>query len=396
LEGELTNEYVDELIANKKITASSPDEINSAGGNSQSFMQQYRSFLNYLVNSLDNSVFKVIVSRERSYLEILSPRLWALAPVVGVIAGIGLSILQLHEGGISSAPIYIYFILSVFVTSDLLSGLLGVSSFILIQLFFGHPKNFREVLAIFAISIATLAPSLIYSLVSTLGNTSHQGEGELGGKNRFSVAHIVGAFLGGVAFNVGLIICFSLHITMNTDTNISLIFPLAIAFFIIGKNLYIDEKVESVVNKPGDKEYELITTSVGRIFSPLSGVVLYLVNTGVIYIWSEKWIFSAEIGALLSLPYLLLFMQFTQSKSRILLKMKRNWLAESLLVLIFSLGIIMGIEKLPLNILQRSHYFIFVSAIPIILHAIYSAVWDGADRGVYKDEIKELEVERVL
>ena len=86
------------------------------------------------------------------------------------------------------------------------------------------------------------------------------------------------------------------------------------------------------------------------------------------------------------MPYALLFIQVTEIKAHFLLKVKRNWIVEGSLAVLVTWIAYYLVEKLPLNTLQRSHLFVFLALIPLLLHSIFGALWDGNDR---KQELNE-------
>jgi hypothetical protein len=319
--------------------------------------------------------------RERSHLHILSNSIFQVIPVISVLFGIGLSVWQLHDGGVTAAPAFIYFIMALFPIFDLFSGILSYFSFFLVQIFLGHPKSIREVLAVASLSIAIVGPAFAYTALNALIGNYRTANDDSKRLNGASASSFFAGAVAAITFYVGLILGFSLHITVVGGSRISVFLPLILVVIVVVKNLYLEERLIQKLDWLEDRVHiEEKSIRIGRVISPISAFIIFLFFSSTLYIWFENWISASVISLILTIPYIFMFLNISGAPFAFLNKIRRNWFLEPILVLICTLGILFALEKLPLNVLQRSHFFIFLTLIPIIAHSLFSALWDGVDR----------------
>jgi len=236
-------------------------------------------------------------------------------------------------------------------------------------------------MAIASLSIVIIGPAFIYSAINALVGNLTLSKGDKSREFTLPVSAMLAGSLGGFTFYVGLILCYSLHITVTGKTHLSTTLPLTLVLLLILKNLFFEQGLENKLEKVGQQQIiEEKHIFIGRVFSPLSALFLFLTLTCISFTWIESWRPALVVGSALSIPYIFMFINLSKTPLSFLHKVKRNWIVESFLILFSTLGVLITVEKLPLNVLQRSHYFIFLTLIPINLHAIYSAIWDGVDR----------------
>ena len=119
---------------------------------------------------------------------------------------------------------------------------------------------------------------------------------------------------------------------------------------------------------------------VGRVIAGKTTVFLLIFFIGTIFIWVRDWLSAIALGFALTAPYALLLIRFAGPKFSWLLKVPRSALIEAFVVTGLAYGVFRALEDMPFEVLERSRLFLIVGVIPVLLHSLYSALWDVADR----------------
>jgi hypothetical protein len=102
---------------------------------------------------------------------------------------------------------------------------------------------------------------------------------------------------------------------------------------------------------------------------------------GTLYIWIRDWISAIALGLALTAPYAMLLVRFSSPRIALLGKLRREPLIEALLVSGVGYLIFYLLEDLPFEVLEQSRLFLILGVIPVLIHALFSMLWDVQDRG---------------
>ena len=98
------------------------------------------------------------------------------------------------------------------------------------------------------------------------------------------------------------------------------------------------------------------------------------------YLWTASFAKSVVFAALFAAPYYLLFIAIPEAGLAILGRVRRNIFIEALVASGITLLVYNQISTLPLLSTQKSQVFLICAGIPALLHALYSAMCDSAER----------------
>jgi hypothetical protein len=119
---------------------------------------------------------------------------------------------------------------------------------------------------------------------------------------------------------------------------------------------------------------------IGRVVSPKTVTFLLIFFSGTLFIWIRDWISAIALALALTAPYALLLVRFGGPRFEVLKRLPRNPLVEALVVSGIGFAIFYALEDLPFEVLERSRLFLILGVIPVLMHALYSILWDIQDR----------------
>ena len=114
--------------------------------------------------------------------------------------------------------------------------------------------------------------------------------------------------------------------------------------------------------------------------SPQTSLALFAGFFAVGYIWTQSAAKSLIFAILFAAPYFLLFISLTEVNVKALIKLRRNIFLEALLSGAITMSIYQVIAHEPMLSTQKSQVYLLCAGIPGLLHAIYSAMCDSAER----------------
>ena len=348
------NSYLDEL-----------QEANQAS----LFVGRFLRLRMRMTSTLRESIFKYFVNYDQQMLTKTHPTLPLLMPMLGLglVAFITLQIESNEE--ISRVPALVLALVSVLGLFDLFSATIVSALFWATQLALGNVTTFRDAMVLVSVALLWILPGLlrnIYHQALTV-KSRDDGESSEAGGSFFAVIVATGTFF----FANKLIDSVLISVTTNRDVSIVLLLIIAVAAFV---RLIIDGRGSA--NKVAEAEQ----FQIARVSSPLTAFLIFSLLFGYGYMWSEDAEKSLLFAGLFALPFLLLAVRLTEILIPRLANVPRSIVLESILVAGVSAAIYLPIRNLPLLGDEKSQLFMLLCAIPTLIHSLYSALADHADR----------------
>ena len=329
-------------------------------------------------SNLEPSLFQLLLQREGGWLRLRSHVLWSAFPILSLLLGGAIGIQILREGGFGKALWLWLFFGAAIAFVDLYSAIIAFVGFVFSHLIFGDVVSLREVMVLLAVGLGWCGSYALASIVELLherGNAIDNSIQTLGVSQSWQ-GRVLAAFVSGAVFHGTQILVLSLVITVSEPKPTS--WQLSVAFA-LGTLLRLQLR-GPLESSAAISSLRLESKPVGRVIAGKTTAFLLLFFIGTIYIWVRDWLSAIALGFALTAPYALLLIRFAGPKFSWLLKVPRSALIEAFVVTGFAYGVFRALEDMPFEVLERSRLFLIVGVIPVLLHSLYSALWDVADR----------------
>ena len=321
---------------------------------------------------LRKSLFSFLLIQEGEMLYRISRPIFGFMPIFGLIAGTIAGVEVQRNGGVETTGFGIFVAVLLLSILDPLSGIFATISFWAIQLFSGDLSSIRDLLIVVSVSLAWLGAPLISALVfHSLSRDNDEANSFAFTPSRIFNS-IISALFGAATFFLGSLLVNSLIYTEAPGRIVDLS-----VITIITSALLLRRIIEiRIFHNPTNLLVESKSFYTARAVSPAVAVLVHLAIFGFVYIWTESAVRSLLVSTLFSLPYYLAFIKFGV---RIKANLNRNLVIETFSMFIITLMIYSQIANRPLLIDQMSALFLFLTSIPIILHAAFSAIYSKSE-----------------
>jgi len=322
-----------------------------------------------MTSTLRESIFKYFVNYDQQMLTKINPSLPLLLP----IAGIGLitfTTLQIESyGEISRVPALLLALMSLIGLFDLFSATILAALFWFTQLALGNVTTFRDAMVLISVALMWILPGLLRNVYHQALSSKGKEESSSvqGGGTFFAVIVAVATFF----FANKLVDSVLISVTTNRDVSVILLAIVAVAAV---ARLLMDSRASE------SEEGLLEEFKIARVSSPFMAFMIFTVLFGYGYMWSEDSEKSLLFAGLFAFPFLLLAVRFTEILIPKLANMPRSIIIESLAVSAISAALYLPIRNLPLLGDEKSQLFMLLCAIPTLIHSVYSALADHAER----------------
>ena len=325
--------------------------------------------------NLEPSLLQVLLRREGEWLKARSVTLWSTLPIVGFSLGVLLGIEMLRAGGLGNAPWLLLFLGAMISAVDLYSGMIGFAGLVLSHLIFGDVVSLRDVMALIAVSLGWFGAYAIGSTFMLL----HEGKEGLDARSvRRALNSLLGGAAAGIVFHAAQILILSLVVTVSEPAPVSWLLSLVVGVAVVGKSL-IRGSLEGL--RSGDSDaVARIEVPIGRVISPKMTFFLLSFFLGTLYIWIRDWISALALALALVAPYAMLLIRFSGPRMAFLRRVPRDVLLEALLVSALGYLIFFALQDSPFEVLERSRLFLILGVMPVLIHALFSMLWDIQDR----------------
>lgn len=334
--------------------------------------------------NLDPSLFQLLLRREGHWLRSRSLTLWSLLPLAAFVVGLLIGIEVLRSGSLGSAPWIFLFLGAVITAVDLYSGIMSFAGFILAQLIFGDVVSLRDVMVLFAVGLAWSGAYAIGAVFMALHESRNSGLAK--GVPSFS-GLLVGAIAAAAIFLASQILILSLVVTVTEPVGVTWELSLMVGLLTVARHM-IEPKLEPRVSD-GQELSSSTWIVVGRVLAPKSVAFLAAFFMGTLFIWLRDWLSAITLALALVLPFAMLLVRFRGPKFKTLSRLPRSGLIESTLLTVAGFLIFRLMQDQPFEVLERSRLFLVLAVIPVLIHSLYSMLWDVAERAELISDIRD-------
>jgi hypothetical protein len=325
------------------------------------------------VSSIRQSLFKHLVKKEGELLHKLNPKIWALIPIFSFTLGTFIGVSTNSTQGIPGISLTLFFIAALVGVLDPYSGFTAVIGFSFLQTLQGNISSVRAITALIAIAASWIAPGIISSLYRDMLDKE-----EFPSRIQKQIPSVIAATFGGAIFYSMHLLLSSLLDRVGPITNSRIDISLLIALAILIKGQYENRTDAKLLLEGSDVEVKSIHLS--RVVSPVATGFLFLFFSSVSYSWTESSLFAVIAALLLTTPMLLLQVRFASPVIPFLGKIRRGILTEGLINTAIAVAAFTFIQILPFEVIQKGKLFIAAATIPLIIHAIFSSLYDTQER----------------
>ena len=325
------------------------------------------------VSSIRQSLFKHLIKKEGELLHKLNPKIWALIPIFSFTLGAYIGVSTNSTQGIPGISLALFFIAALVGVLDPYSGFTAVVGFSFLQTLQGNISSVRAITALIAIAAAWIAPGVISSLYRDMLDKE-----EFPGWIQKQMPSVVSAAFGGAIFYSMHLLLSSLLDRVGPITNSRIDLSLLLALAILVKSQY-EKSVNTKLLLTGSN-VEVKSIHLARVISPVATTFLFLFFSSVAYSWTESSLFAVIAAVLLTTPMLLLQVRFATPVIPFLARIKRGILTEGLVNTAIAVIAFTFIQILPFEVIQKGKLFIAAATIPLIIHAIFSSLYDTQER----------------
>ena len=201
------------------------------------------------------------------------------------------------------------------------------------------------------------------------------------------LALVISALLGSTAVMISAILTDSLVINKQGDSFARWPLMAIVAAVIFVKNLA--EVLVDRLRRNRGAEVETVEESIflARAISPGMTFMLAVAFFGIIYVWTEKPAQSLVATAIIAAPFFLSFIVFPEVAGKRFPMIRRNLVLETILISLTTVGVYAGIQYLPMATREKAQAFILLGLVPVLIHAIYSALVVSSERAKKKEEV---------
>jgi hypothetical protein len=275
--------------------------------------------------------------------------------------------------GIPGISLALFFIAALVGVLDPYSGFTAVVGFSFLQTLQGNISSVRAITALIAIAAAWIAPGVISSLYRDMLDKE-----EFPSWIQKQMPSVVSAAFGGAIFYSMHLLLSSLLDRVGPITNSRIDLSLLLALAILVKSQY-EKSVNTKLLLTGSN-VEVKSIHLARVISPVATTFLFLFFSSVAYSWTESSLFAVIAAVLLTTPMLLLQVRFATPVIPFLARIKRGILTEGLVNTAIAVIAFTSIQILPFEVIQKGKLFIAAATIPLIIHAIFSSLYDTQER----------------
>jgi hypothetical protein len=359
----------------------------SNGSRVPAVFQPFYKFRSRRQAEMEISFLKFITYKDGEPLHKASPILWALIPFATFLLGMFMSYGIQATTVIPNVAIGLIVLVALIGAVDAFSGATAAAGFIFASLILGDVNGMRSFLAVVAFTMAWYMPSMLasmYLIVLRIDFTDNFGKLSSGLKDFLAV--LVSAIFGSTVVVISAIVTDSLIINIQGDSFARWPLMALVAIVILAKN-YLEVAIDRSRAKKGS-EVEVITESIylARAISPGMTFLLAVAFFGITYVWTEKPLQSLIATAIIAAPFFLSFMVFPEVAGKRFPMIRRNLILETLVISVFTGLVYVGLQYLPMTTRDKAQAFILVGLVPVLIHAIYSALVVSSERAQQKEE----------
>ena len=326
------------------------------------------------VTGLRQSLFRYLMLRNGELTHRISSSLYAFMPFAGLIAAFITAVEVNKAGSIDKTSLIIFTAVAILGVCDAFAGIVATATFWLIELATGHVTSFRDAMIFVALGFAWVAPGLFANIFRDITPRDIKNPGAAK-----AAGYGISGFVAALIFGFGQLLINSIidnSAARPVTIQICAIVGIAAIMRIIVEDLLLAQPAPALAQSE--------SINIARVSSPQTAFLLFAIYFAFAYIWTHDsaGAFSRSLvfAAIFALPYFLLFIRLGSVKLPALAKAPRFIFLESLVTSAITLVIFRQISSMPLLVDRRAQIFLLLAGIPGVVHAIYSAMCDSAER----------------
>lgn len=323
--------------------------------------------------TLKPSIFRFLIFYDDTFTHKISPLLWSLFPIVGLLVGI--------QGGLSThhsslaIPAASMIAISAIGILDSYSGVFAASGFAIGQIVMGETLNIRAVMVLGALAIGWVFTSLTGNFLYLTGRKDFPGPAmkNVMGIKDFFLLFTTSCTVGTFFFSTQLL---AESISLTTSGGHPFLIRLSVAIgLIFGLKALLHQLLDSRIAR-GPHSDSLITEEfhVIALISPVWVATVAFSTFFTAYIWAQSWAIAVTTSFLLTALFGSLMVRFRPLHIPFLAKWERNVYIESGLVTFASLWIFTYVSSMPYQILVKSEILMTMGFLLPLLHIILSSL----------------------
>jgi hypothetical protein len=289
---------------------------------------------------------------------------------------------------IPNVALYLIVIAAVVGAIDAISGATAAAGFLFASLILGDVNGMRSFISVIAFTLAWCAPSMLASMyLIALKIDFSEAFTKVNSRVKSVLALVISAALGSTAVMISAILTDSLVINKQGDSFARWPLMAIVAAVIFLKNLL--EVLVDRSRKNRGVEIQSVEESIflARAISPGMTFMLAVAFFGIIYVWTENPAQSIVATAIIAAPFFLSFIVFPEVAGKRFPMIRRNLVLETILISLTTVGVYAGIQYLPMATREKAQAFILLGLVPVLIHAIYSALVVSSERAKKKVEV---------
>jgi len=350
------------------------------------FLQPFYKFRARRQAEMEISFLKFIAYKDGEPLHKISPVLWAVMPFVTFLLGMYMSYSIQATTVIPNVALYLIIIAAVVGAVDAMSGATAAAGCLFASLILGDINGMRTFLAVLAFTMAWIVPSMLASMyLIALKIDFSESFAKVSSQVKTAFALVISAVLGSSAVMISAILTDSLVINIQGDSFTRWPLMAIVAGVIFLKNLAEILVDRSRRNRAGSVQVVEESIFLARAISPGMTFMLAVAFFGIIYVWTEKPVQSLVAAAVISAPFFLSFMVFPEVAGKRFPMIRRNLVLETVLISLTTIGVYAGIQYLPMATREKAQAFILLGLVPVLIHAIYSALVVSSERAKLRE-----------
>ena len=336
--------------------------------------------------SLKPSLLRFLLIREGEVAHRISKSVYGLSPIVGLVAGAIAGIEVGRNDGLPSTPMTIFIIVAAIAIFDAFAGVAATLGFWAVELFTGNITSFRDVLISLAVGIAWVGPSLFAALLRETINRDFESRSYKGADPIKFLGVIGSSIVGAGVFYFGHALVNSVIYTDHPLRSLTIVHVLVVAAMLLVRG-FADGVVHerSSITESRDESFVI-----SRVSSPVTAILVLLLNFAFVYIWTESAARAFFVAILFALPYFLIFIRFNRISFINTSRIPRNIILESTIIAAIAFIVFRQISLKPLLLDQRADLFLLLAGVAPVIHAIYSAIYSSNEDKFSFDENPEI------
>jgi hypothetical protein len=333
------------------------------------------------LSDLRPSVFKFLLISEGELLYRLSPKIYSLAPFIGLLIGVLAGFETVRNGGLLETSAAIFLVIFLLAAIDPYSGIFALLSFGVVEVVAGELSSVRDLLILMAMAFSLVGSVLLAALLKHGAAFDYPSSRNPRSGLSLIVRSLISALFGVAMYYFGNLLANSIWYSEAPNRQVAPV-HLAIVFAaLLLRSFIFAAKIKS------DEEQHLNQEefTIARLNSPTTAAIIHLVIFAFNYIWTEDALRALMVSTLFALSYYLIFINFESNAPDFFLRLPRNVTVESLTVAALALLAFTQVANRPLLSDELSFWFLIISIIPVIIHALLCAIWTTpADKEILK------------